>query len=86
MEVSKKCSVPAMIQQPRVPSSGLMPASDVVIRAKEVSMSSFATSHFTFEQESIHCGIANSFPDISLVLLVNVIILVINATIHALAI
>ncbi|CAL5400552.1 unnamed protein product [Camellia sinensis] len=28
--------VPAMIQQPRVPSSGLMPASDVLIRAKEV--------------------------------------------------
>ncbi|XP_042002145.1 ATP-dependent Clp protease proteolytic subunit-related protein 3, chloroplastic-like [Salvia splendens] len=26
----------AMIQQPRVPSSGLMPASDVLIRAKEV--------------------------------------------------
>lgn len=26
-----------MIQQPRVPSSGLMPASDVLIRAKEVS-------------------------------------------------
>ncbi|XP_011036865.1 PREDICTED: ATP-dependent Clp protease proteolytic subunit-related protein 3, chloroplastic [Populus euphratica] len=25
----------AMIQQPRVPSSGLMPASDVLIRAKE---------------------------------------------------
>lgn len=30
-------SVAAMIQQPRVPSSGLMPASDVLIRAKEVS-------------------------------------------------
>ncbi|KAF3523850.1 hypothetical protein F2Q69_00047318 [Brassica cretica] len=28
--------VAAMIQQPRVPSSGLMPASDVLIRAKEV--------------------------------------------------
>ena len=28
--------VSAMIQQPRVPSSGLMPASDVLIRAKEV--------------------------------------------------
>lgn len=26
----------AMIQQPRIPSSGLMPASDVLIRAKEV--------------------------------------------------
>ena len=26
-----------MIQQPRIPSSGLMPASDVLIRAKEVS-------------------------------------------------
>ncbi|XP_054794298.1 ATP-dependent Clp protease proteolytic subunit-related protein 3, chloroplastic-like [Prosopis cineraria] len=26
----------AMIQQPRVPSSGLMPASDVLIRAQEV--------------------------------------------------
>ncbi|KAF2554974.1 hypothetical protein F2Q68_00015852 [Brassica cretica] len=29
--------VAAMIQQPRVPSSGLMPASDVLIRAKETS-------------------------------------------------
>ncbi|KAG7030236.1 ATP-dependent Clp protease proteolytic subunit-related protein 3, chloroplastic [Cucurbita argyrosperma subsp. argyrosperma] len=28
----------AMIQQPRVPSSGLMPASDVLIRAKEVQI------------------------------------------------
>lgn len=28
----------AMIQQPRVPSSGLMPASDVLIRAKEVDV------------------------------------------------
>lgn len=28
----------AMIQQPRAPSSGLMPASDVFIRAKEVSL------------------------------------------------
>lgn len=28
--------VSAMIQQPRVPSSGLMPASDVLIRANEV--------------------------------------------------
>ncbi|WVY94383.1 hypothetical protein V8G54_033471, partial [Vigna mungo] len=28
----------AMIQQPRIPSSGLMPASDVLIRAKEVSL------------------------------------------------
>uniref|UniRef100_B9N4I4 ATP-dependent Clp protease proteolytic subunit n=1 Tax=Populus trichocarpa TaxID=3694 RepID=B9N4I4_POPTR len=26
----------AVIQQPRVPSSGLMPASDVLIRAKEI--------------------------------------------------
>ncbi|XP_063941507.1 ATP-dependent Clp protease proteolytic subunit-related protein 3, chloroplastic-like isoform X1 [Daucus carota subsp. sativus] len=26
----------AMIQQPRVPSSGLMPATDLLIRAKEV--------------------------------------------------
>lgn len=33
-----------MIQQPRVPSSGLMPASDVLIRAKEASLSSFAAS------------------------------------------
>lgn len=33
--------VSAMIQQPRVPSSGLMPASDVLIRAKEASYSSF---------------------------------------------
>lgn len=32
-------SAPAMIQQPRAPSSGLMPASDVFIRAKEVSSS-----------------------------------------------
>lgn len=30
-----------MIQQPRVPSSGLMPASDVAIRAKEVSLVMF---------------------------------------------
>lgn len=30
-------SFSAMIQQPRIPSSGLMPASDVLIRAKEVS-------------------------------------------------
>lgn len=29
-----------MIQQPRVPSSGLMPANDVLIRAKEVSLNS----------------------------------------------
>ncbi|CAN7030603.1 unnamed protein product [Brassica rapa subsp. trilocularis] len=29
----------AMIQQPRVPSSGLMPASDVLIRAEEVCYS-----------------------------------------------
>ena len=28
--------ISAMIQQPRVPSSGLMPASDVLIRANEV--------------------------------------------------
>lgn len=28
----------AMIQQPRVPSSGQMPASDVLIRAKEVNV------------------------------------------------
>ncbi|KAK6159873.1 hypothetical protein DH2020_003254 [Rehmannia glutinosa] len=38
----------AMIQQPRVPSSGLMPASDVLIRAKEASLSCFSASHFTF--------------------------------------
>ncbi|KAG6437752.1 hypothetical protein SASPL_102680 [Salvia splendens] len=37
----------AMIQQPRVPSSGLMPASDVLIRAKEASSSFFATLHLT---------------------------------------
>jgi len=30
-----------MIQQPRVPSSGLMPASDVLIRAKEVRLTHF---------------------------------------------
>jgi len=30
-----------MIQQPRIPSSGLMPASDVLIRAKEVSLHIF---------------------------------------------
>ncbi|GFP99772.1 ATP-dependent clp protease proteolytic subunit-related protein 3 chloroplastic [Phtheirospermum japonicum] len=30
----------AMIQQPRVPSSGLMPSSDILIRAKEASLSS----------------------------------------------
>jgi len=29
--------ISAMIQQPRVPSSGQMPASDVLIRAKEVN-------------------------------------------------
>lgn len=37
--------ISAMIQQPRVPSSGLMPASDVLIRAKEVS--SCASSKLT---------------------------------------
>lgn len=30
-----------MIQQPRIPSSGLMPASDVLIRAQEVSQICF---------------------------------------------
>ncbi|KAK1580814.1 hypothetical protein Q3G72_000355 [Acer saccharum] len=36
MEVSDLTSIGAMIQQPRIPSSGLMPASDVLIRAKEI--------------------------------------------------
>lgn len=39
-------SIAAMIQQPRVPSSGQMPASDVLIRAKEVRLVNSAYSKF----------------------------------------
>lgn len=38
----RRCTfMSAMIQQPRVPSSGQMPASDVIIRAKEVWFPNF---------------------------------------------
>lgn len=41
----------AMIQQPRVPSSGLRPASDVLIHAKEVSQFCFCYVVFFHHQE-----------------------------------
>lgn len=38
---ANKLFVSVMIQQPRLPSSGLLPASDVLIRAKEVSFTCY---------------------------------------------
>lgn len=46
-------SFSAMIQQPRVPSSGLMPASDVLIRAKEVGTNSFQFVLLEFQFDGI---------------------------------
>lgn len=47
--------VSAMIQQPRVPSSGLRPASDVLIHAKEVSQIYFATPCFYIGNDKVCC-------------------------------
>lgn len=40
-QVLTRLFVSVMIQQPRLPSSGLLPASDVLIRAKEVSFTCY---------------------------------------------
>jgi hypothetical protein len=48
-------TVSAMIQQPRVPSSGLRPASDVLIHAKEVSQIYFATPCFYIGNDEVCC-------------------------------
>lgn len=44
--------VSVMIQQPRLPSSGLLPASDVLIRAKEVSFTCYIVFWLINETDS----------------------------------